>query len=81
MSDDDRETLTELHNLVGGGKKRQGCCCSTHPICCTCALGTVAALCLLVVVLGAVFQDRVDREVQQVIAEVWLASLGWAPWS
>lgn len=73
MSDDDRETLTELHNLVGGGKKRRGCCCATHPVCCTCTLSLVTGLCLVVVVLGAAFQGRVDEAVQDVIGEVYIA--------
>ena len=71
MSDDEREHLTELHNLVGGGKKRRGCCCCvTHPICCSCTLGLVTAFCLTVVILGSVFQGRIDQAVQDAIGKV-----------
>lgn len=76
MSDDDREHLTELHTLVGSEKKRRGCCCVTHPVCCTCTLGVVVTFCLAVVILGAVFHNRVDKAVLDAIGKVSVKKAG-----
>ena len=70
MSDDEREHTGELQNLVGGWKKRRRCCCATHPVCCTSTLVVLVSLCLAVVIVGAVFQGRIDQEVQEVIGKV-----------
>jgi anthranilate/para-aminobenzoate synthase component II len=71
MARDGREHITELDQLVGGGKKRRRCCCcATHPICCTATLLLVIGLCLAVVILGSVFEGKVDQAVQVAIGKV-----------
>ena len=56
-SEDERE----LRPLVGDKRKARGCC-STHPVFCSCTLTVTLALCLSIVVFGAIFGPKLDQK-------------------
>ena len=64
-----REGDTELQNLISGGKRKKGCCCN-HPYACGSTLCLLIAVCSAVVILGSVFQPKVNEKITDTIADV-----------
>lgn len=68
----DSEGGSELDNLIETGKKGRRNCCSSHPLRCSAALSVIIVLLLVFIVLGAVFQSKIDGAVKDVIGQVSL---------